>query len=191
MKNPISRLITVIFITTSTLVNAQDWATPGTTWDMTTGIPIETTPKQAKSRVMLVKNAVDEFTGKIEKATSWELIGGSWAEVTGARVSLIRVGSLYTINIKPSMIDNNSREKLGCAGSHLNYITFLFQDGTTLTLNRDLSKTDCSANSTCIYDISGYEFKPVKKIRVQLSNGSRDIDWTCQYSMQELFDALK
>ncbi|NQW25520.1 MAG: fibrobacter succinogenes major paralogous domain-containing protein [Cryomorphaceae bacterium] len=70
MKNPLSRLLIVIFITTSAIVNAQDWARPGTTWDVTTGIPIETTPKPMNQfaevtighQVWMTKNLdVDKF----------------------------------------------------------------------------------------------------------------------------------
>lgn len=70
MKNPLSRLLLVIFITTSAIVNAQGWARPATTWDVTTGIPIETTPKPMNQfaevtighQVWMTKNLdVDKF----------------------------------------------------------------------------------------------------------------------------------
>ena len=69
MKNPLSRLLTVIFITTSTIVNAQDWAKSGT-WEFINGIPVQTTTKPMNQfaevtighQVWMIKNLnVDKF----------------------------------------------------------------------------------------------------------------------------------
>ena len=72
---------------------------------------------------------------------------------------------------------------------------FLFSDDTALTLTEDVAKLDCSSNvvkySVYVIDESMFQGKTIKKIRLKQSETFLDADYTCEYSMQELIDALK
>ena len=161
MKSLISRVLTVIFIATSTCMYAQEVA--------------------VKPPVELWTNEIDEFTGNVKKSTKRQYIGGT----SGASFYLIRIADQYAMYIKSSARD------IGCAGAADNYIIFLFEDGTMLRLDDDFTKVNCGDKPSSGYIIGGVTFKPIKKIRLRQTEGSIDIDWTCEYSMQELIDALK
>ena len=142
----------------------------------------ESAEAEAKRKdVELHTNEIDEFTGKVIKSTWLQRIGGS----SGATFFLMRIGDQYTMDIRSSSRD------IGCAGGENNYIIFLFEDGTVLRLDDDFYKIKCGDRPPSGYIITGITFKPIKKIRLSQTEGSIDLEWTSEYSMQELIDALK
>lgn len=161
MKILIGRVLTVIFIATSTFMYAQEVA--------------------IKPPVELFSNEIDEFTGTVKKSTRFQHIGGT----SGATFFLMRADDQYVLAIRSSSQD------IGCAGADDNYIIFLFEDGTVLRLDDDFTKIKCGDKPSSYYNITGIKFKPIKKIRLRQTEGSIDVEWTGIYSMQELIDALK
>jgi hypothetical protein len=82
---------------------------------------------------------------------------------------------------------------LGCSGASGNYISFQFKDGSSLTLDNDLGFYKCSGTEkkVSVYDVNNIRFNPVVKVRFKQSEGFIELDWVCEYSMQEIIDALK
>jgi hypothetical protein len=180
MKSIISRVLTVIFITTSTLVYAQ-----GGIYDTAS---TENTPKPTKPPIKLYENTYDEFTKTLRKTTSQQYIG-DWKQEKGLHFWLVRVtdpsfGFIHTIGVIPA-------RGLGCSGMEDNYITFLFEDGSVHTLRGDFADVNCSETAGSLFAFRDYAFKPIKKVRFSRQDEHIDVDWNCQYSMQELMDALK
>ena len=135
-----------------------------------------------KEKVKLVQDEVDEFTKKVKKATKVYYSG----KAIKLRVS--RYGEEYALGIAPIIWN------LGCCGVSDNYIMILFTDDTTLRLDKDVAKVDCSNDvkySIYIIDEGMFKGKTIKKIRLKQSETFIDADYTCNYSMQELIDALK
>ena len=173
MKNVIRQLLTLIFIITPALAHAQ-----ADVYDEVTLISTEN-----KKKVKLVQDEVDEFTKQVKKSTKAYYSGKA------VKLQVFRYGEEYGLGIAPIIWN------LGCCGASDNYIMILFNDDTALTLTEDVAKLDCSSNvvkySVYVIDESMFQGKTIKKIRLKQSASFLDADYTCEYSMQELIDALK
>jgi uncharacterized protein (TIGR02145 family) len=113
MKNPLSRLLLVIFITTSINVNAQDWANNGGTWEFINGIPVQTTTKPMNQfaevtighQVWMTKNLdVDKFRNgdpipQAKTDAEWEAAGKNkepaWCYYNNDPANGVKYGKLY------------------------------------------------------------------------------------------------
>jgi len=130
-------------------------------------------------------NEVDEFTGSINKRTKQIAF---YAKMDGnGYIKVAKYNDSYRVYIAPN-------PKLGCAGVDDNNVIFLFEDGTTLKLENDLSPIDCG-----VFVFSKYQFNPndfegkvVSKIRVQMGNAYRDFEWrTKRFTFNELIKAVE
>ncbi len=136
-----------------------------------------------KEKVKLVQDEVDEFTKQVKKSTK-----AYYSGKTGSTVKfwIARYGEEYALGI-------GTVTNLGCSGASDNYVIILFSDNTTLRLDTDMAKIDCSGGKYSLYSVneSMFKGKTIKKIRLRQTSGVVDADYTCEYSMQELIDALK
>jgi hypothetical protein len=128
-------------------------------------------------------NEVDEFTKNSKKITKTYILAKG---ITTIRGSVGHIGESYAIYTYSSL-------DLGCGGASSNYIIFLFEDGTSLKLDSDIAKIDCSDNPTSIYIFDPLEFKDkvVTKIRFAQSKSYDDCTWSGEFTMQQLIDATK
>ena len=89
----------------------------------------------AKAQVRIFNSSFDEFTGDLIINTRPKKVASS---STGS--SFMYFGKINESNY----LKVYSSSDLGCSGAAGNYIHFLFEDGTSLRLEEDLSKIDCS-----------------------------------------------
>lgn len=173
MRTLIRQLLTLTFIITPALAYAQ-----ADIYDEVSLISTEN-----KKKVKLVQDEVDEFTKQVKKSTKAYYSGKA------IKLQVFRYGEEYGLGVAPIIWN------LGCCGAKGNYIMILFNDDTALTLTEDVAKLDCSSNvvkySVYVIDESMFQGKTIKKIRLKQSDSFIDADYTCEYSMQELIDALK
>jgi hypothetical protein len=139
--------------------------------------------QETKEKVKLVQDTVDEFTKQVVKITKPYYSGKPRKKV---KFFISRYGETYGLCIAPVV-------NLGCCGAGENYVTFLFNDDTTLTLDVDRAIVDCAGGQYSVYEIdeSMFQGKTIKKIRLMQSVSFLDADYTCEYSMQELIGAVK
>jgi hypothetical protein len=128
-------------------------------------------------------NEVDEFTKSSKKITKTYILAKGHTTIRGY---VGHIGQAYAIYTYSSL-------DLGCGGSNSNYIIFLFEDGTSLKLEKDIAKIDCSttASSIYIFDPAEFQGKVVTKIRFARSQTYDDCAWSGEFSMQQLIDATK
>ena len=128
-------------------------------------------------------NEVDEFTGLTRKVTNFYEVAKNVGKLS---VSAYHIGDSYGIYCF-------STSDLGCSGAIGNYIIFKFTDGTTLTLDDDIADIDCGDRAISIYELnpSSIEGKTIEKIRVSMSEYYDDRTPMGQYTIQQLFDAVK
>tara|TARA_R110000737_G_scaffold346484_1_gene376339 strand:- start:546 stop:1001 length:456 start_codon:yes stop_codon:yes gene_type:complete len=105
-------------------------------------------------------NETDEFTGNKKKITKFYNIAKT--NVGTIKASVLAINSFTFLSV-------NSTADLGCAGSHKNNIIFLFEDGTTIKLDKDLSDINCKDSAGSLFDITGLDFTGVAKVRFQQS----------------------
>lgn len=126
---------------------------------------------------------VDEFTGTLKKVTGFYEVAENVGKLA---VSAYHIGDVYGIYCF-------STSDLGCCGANGNHLIFKFTDGSTLKLDKDISDVDCSERCVSIYRLSPSDIqgKTIEKIRVSMSDYYDDRTVMGQYTIQQLFDAVK
>jgi len=129
-------------------------------------------------------NQVDEFTGKTIKVTKSYSVG----KVGSGKLfmSFRRVDDSYGVEFW-------STTDQGCSGANDNYVIFLSDDGTTISLNKDLADIDCSDMASSVYmiDLADFENLNVSKIRFAQSDGYIDFVFESEYTVQDHLNAIK
>ena len=74
-----------------------------------------------------------------------------------------------------------------------NYVIFLFEDGSTLKLDDDIVDVDCEERAVSRFIISPSDLagKTLKRIRFAQSEGYVDYDVMGEFTLNELFEAVK
>ena len=123
----------------------------------------------------LSTNEVDEFTGTKQKITKYYIVGsGSFGKL---KASFYNFSNSSSVSYAVSMYV--ATEDFGCSGAMDNYVVFLFKDGTTLKLSKDISDIDCSDYASSLYSLTYKQLnilktKEVSKIRFSQSDGYAD-----------------
>lgn len=131
---------------------------------------------------------VDEFTSSVTKKTEGIAYHKTFSESNVLYVW--RIDSLYFIEL-------GFNPKIGCSGAVDNYVTFLFEDGTTYKLTEDLAEVDCTGFPSSMYQIDPEKFsgKEIKKIRVRMGDRLVDRDWDkkgkAKYTIQQLIAVVE
>lgn len=133
-------------------------------------------------------NTVDEFTGSVKMFTKHYKIGK--CSLGSLKASIKRVNNYTTIGLYVAAAD------FGCSGTAKNYVTFLFTDKTTLTLENDFSEIDCADYSESMFNISDDKLatlktKEISKIRFAQSEGYADFEVAGDYSVKQLLEVVK
>lgn len=132
----------------------------------------------------LVKNEIDEFTGKQLKKTEWASLTAGLQSIE-LKQSLVKVDSSYAINIKLMEHDKYYSISKG------NEFMLKLESGEIITLNCDSSKTSClgcgatgfvgsQAPGLNIYfpftkeQLKIMQNSPVSKIRIYLNEGYQE-----------------
>ena len=81
---------------------------------------------------------------------------------------------------------------LGCGGASENYITFLFDDGNTITYREDIAQINCKDINVSTYIIEPLDFvnRKVVKVRLKKTNGIKDVDWKQEQNMDDILELL-
>lgn len=140
----------------------------------------------------LIKSAdkVDDFTGERQLNTNVITVasgkGVGYLKFCLGRYISKDSSDMYALNII-------STEDLGCSGSNLNYIHFLFSDGTTLKYDNDQAQVDCNDINISIYVLNKNDFenKIISKVRFAKSSDYADYLWTYSQNLYTFFDILK
>ena len=132
-------------------------------------------------------NTTDEFTGVTKRVTNNYKVAKS---VTSIYFSVghfsDNTGDLYAFYAHSTL-------DLGCAGASDNKMIFLFDDGTTLVLDDDISEIDCGDNpsSVFVFDPRDFEGKRVTKIRFEQSRLYADCEVTGEFTINQLIEAVQ
>ena len=132
----------------------------------------------------LTIDKVDEFTGSTIKLTKYYKVGKRGSNVL--YMSLRRVDDTYGIAFW-STLDQ------GCAGSTGNYTILLDSDNQTIKFDNDIADIDCADNGISVYvltleDADTFE---IAKIRFAQSKSYDDFEYTGEYTLQQLIEAVK
>lgn len=87
------------------ILTEQDWALPGTSWDMTTGIPIETTPKPKKSTTSISQKDEPIVSGSSKKVIDYFVSKGLEQHQAAGIAANFEAES----NFNPSAIGDNGK----------------------------------------------------------------------------------
>ena len=126
-------------------------------------------------------NETDEFTGDVKKFTKYYNIAKT--NVGTLSASVLRINNHIFLKV-------SSSADLGCAGAHDNYITFLFSDGTKVTLD-DLADISCKDSSSSLFRLSDIDFCLLTKIRFRQSKHYTDGSVYGTFTLQQQIDATK
>jgi len=127
-------------------------------------------------------NETDEFTGNKKKITKFYNIAKT--DVGIIKASVLAINSFTFLSV-------NSTADLGCAGSHKNRIIFLFENGTTILLDKDLSDINCKDSAGSLFDITGLDFTGLAKVRFQQSEYYTQGPVYGSFTLQQQIDATK
>lgn len=121
---------------------------------------------------------VDDFTGEITRRTEYYTVGTNRAGKLKA--AAVRIGD----NIYLELF---SAADQGCAGAVDNYVSFLFDDGTTYTNDMDVNKITCEDLASSYYVVSREDFTgAITRIRFKQSEGYIDYEVDGDYTIQSL-----
>lgn len=133
----------------------------------------------------LKSHEVDDFTGIETKTCNWESAGK-----LNILVMTSKDGEKETIALL-AYTNNN----LGCSGVDVNYVIFLFEDGSTLKLSNDKSRVKCHDTAISSYELSSSYVKALttkrmSKVRFSQDDGTYDteIDATLLRRMLSVID---
>ncbi len=137
-------------------------------------------------------NEVDEFSGKIVKITKYYIAGTDYGEIKTSFVKIVnpeKNTSYHYMKIYSTVKD------FGCAGSNKNYLILLFDDGTKVKLDNDISDISCKdySESTFVLEddiVDAIKNKTVKKIRFAQSKGYADYTVSGTYTLSQQISAL-
>jgi len=127
-------------------------------------------------------NEIDEFTGNKKKITKFYNIAKT--DVGTIRASVLAINSFTFLSV-------NSTADLGCAGANKNKIIFLFEDGNTIMLDKDLSDINCKDSAGSLFDITGLDFTGLAKVRFQQSEYYTQGPVYGSFSLQQQVNATK
>ena len=133
----------------------------------------------------LIKDEVDEFTGKKLKRTDWLTLDTGFMEME-VRYSLVKVDSTYAVNIK--ILDPKVYHSI----SKGNELMFKLANGEIIQMHCDNSATSCigcgstgfigskALGLTLYFPFTDEQFEalkqsPVSKIRLYLNDGYKEI----------------
>ena len=116
----------------------------------------------------LDKHSIDEFTGTETKTTKYVTLDNvriMVAEISTEDDGIISVLYTYTLT------------DIGCSGVASNSVIFLFEDGSRMTLDVDISDIDCGRYAASYYildaeQVNELSMKNVSKVKVSQSEGS-------------------
>ena len=138
----------------------------------------------AQTEFTLTKNVVDDFTGDVVKATSYEVIGKGVADI---KVRLANINGFYYIYIY-SLYD------LGCCGARDNSLKVRFVDGSVLDLGEDIADIDCADYAQCIFridDVNAVQGKSIDKLRLTMSEYYDDVEVNTDNFFEDAINILK
>lgn len=127
---------------------------------------------------------IDEFTGSITRKTEYYEIGKY---------------SHYKLSCAAARVDDTVFLELwttadqGCAGAVDNYVIFLFDNGETYRNDKDENRVNCDDRASCFYVVSAEDFMGLttSRIRLKMSDGFIDYDWSGTYSIASLIAAVQ
>ena len=137
-------------------------------------------------------NKVDEFNGKTVKITKYYIAGTDYGEIKTSFVKIVnpeKNTSYHYIKIYPTVKD------FGCGGSSKNYLILLFDDGTKVKLDNDISDISCKdySESTFVLQddvVDAIKNKTVKKIRFAQTEGYADYTVSGTYTLSQQINTL-
>jgi hypothetical protein len=137
-------------------------------------------------------NKVDEFNGKTVKITKYYIAGTDYGEIKTSFVNIINPEKKTSYNYIKIY---STVEDFGCAGSNKNYLILLFDDGTKIKLDNDISDISCKdySESTFVLQddvVDAIKNKTVKKIRFAQSEGYADYTVSGTYTLSQQISAL-
>ena len=181
MKNPISKLVFIIFLTGFLIPNYSSAqgiliTKNGDTircsrieegnslkykyWTSESEKPQKIKLSEIGNRFLmpeykLTTNETDEFTGDFKRFSKHISIGGTKPDKKGYSSNLVVwMGKIVSSSEKSYAIYLRTPEELGCSGSDKNYVMIKFKDNEVITLDNDIAEIDCDKNAVSTYLLS-------------------------------------
>ena len=132
-------------------------------------------------------NTTDEFTGVTKRVTNNYKVANNLTNIYfSVGYFSDNTGDLYVFYAHSTL-------DLGCSGARGNQMIFLFDDGTTLVLDDDISDINCGDNpsSVFVFDPQDFEGKTVTKIRFKQSKLYDDCEVTGDFTINQLIEAVQ
>jgi hypothetical protein len=140
------------------------------------------------------KNEVDEFTGNTVKVISLFNAGTSktknFKDIQVINFALGKsskndttVYRLYVLSDKS--VNAEESPNMGCAGAIGNFIMIKFNTNEVITLDKDLSETNCKTGAVSTFTLSGKELEMLRTIPIQSARFKQSegyLDFTIFYS---------